>query len=178
MYLPQIFQPPAMLAHRRTCRAAAAALFTVSCAAFPPGRRARAKIRPCAPLLTIHPAVSHSVILFSSSKIPQLTALAARTLPAWHWRHPSTPLQLLLAPLLRGVLPSSSPGGCNGGPRLHSHNNQQRAQCQLVAPPPDALQICCSTSKGDFLIRCFWAMTTSWPWELGLASSNVASSCK
>jgi hypothetical protein len=70
-------------------RAATAALFRVSRAAFPLGRRAHAKIRPCAPLLAHPSSRSHSVILFSGSKIPQLTALAARTLPARRRRRPA-----------------------------------------------------------------------------------------
>ena len=98
-YPSQIFQPPAVLAHRRT-RCAAAALFTVSCTAFPPFHRARAKIRPCAPLLTHHPAVPIQSFYSPVLKFP-ISTLAARPLPGRRRRRPSAPLQVLLAPLLR-----------------------------------------------------------------------------
>jgi len=79
---------------------AAAALFAVSRAESPPSRRARAKIRPCAPLLTHHPAVPIQSFYSPVLKFP-ISTLAARPLPGRRWRCPSAPLQVLLAPLLR-----------------------------------------------------------------------------
>ena len=81
-------------------RAATAALFAVSRAESPPSRRARAKIRPCAPLLTHHPAIPIQSFYSPVLKFP-ISTLAARPLPGRRRRRPSAPLQVLLAPLLR-----------------------------------------------------------------------------
>ena len=61
-------------------RAAAAALFAVSRAESPPSRRARAKIRPCAPLLTHHPAIPIQSFYSPVLKF-HISTLAARPPP-------------------------------------------------------------------------------------------------
>jgi hypothetical protein len=146
-------QPPAVLAHSRRRRCAIQG-FPRCIPARPSCARENLTLRTItSPSIRPFP-FNHSILRFQNSP-----ALAARTLPARRRRRLSAPLQLLLAPLLRaGVLPSSSPGGHNGGPRLHSHSNPPPSCCDsqehsanlirgrgqaclkayraLVAPPP------------------------------------------